>query len=49
LEAISRAIGNDVLTPMFNFIQGKIGSTNWGDRFIGMIAFGSIIEGPDPL
>jgi hypothetical protein len=48
LESISRAIGNDVLTPMFSFIQGKISSANWGDRFIGMIAFGSIIEGPDP-
>ena len=23
-------------------------STKWGDRYIGMIAFGSIIEGPEP-
>lgn len=48
LENISRVIGNNVLEPIFNFIQPKIASPNWGDRYIGMVAFGSIIDGPNP-
>lgn len=48
LESVARTIGNGVLQPIFNFIQDKLGSQNWGDRYIGMIAFGSIIDGPNP-
>lgn len=48
LENVARAIGVDVLNPIFEFIQPKIASSNWGDRFIAMIAFGSIIDGPSP-
>ena len=33
---------------MLDFIHPKLSSPNWGDRYIGMIAFGSIIDGPDP-
>ena len=33
---------------MLDFIHPKLQSPNWGDRYIGMIAFGSIIDGPDP-
>lgn len=49
LESLSRAVGNNVLEPIFNFIQPKITSPKWGDRYIGMIAFGSIIDGPNPI
>lgn len=48
LESIARTVGNQVLTPIFNFIQPLISSARWGDRYIGMIAFGSIIDGPAP-
>jgi importin subunit beta-1 len=48
LESIARSVGNNVLEPIFNFIQPKIASHQWGDRYIGMIAFGSIIDGPNP-
>lgn len=48
LENVARAIGVDVLNPVFNYIQPKFASPNWGDRYIGMIAFGSIIDGPNP-
>jgi importin subunit beta-1 len=48
LESISRTIGNNVLDTIFNFIQPRITSARWGDRYIGMIAFGSIIDGPVP-
>ena len=46
LENVARTIGDDVLIPIFNFIHPKLQSTNWGDRYIGMIAFGSVIDGP---
>ena len=48
LESISRVAGNLVLQPVLDFIHPKLSSANWGDRYIGMIAFGSIIDGPDP-
>lgn len=46
LESVARTIGDEVLNPIFNFIQPKLTSQNWGDRYIAMIAFGSIIDGP---
>jgi importin subunit beta-1 len=48
LENIARVVGNPILDHVFNFIQTKISSEKWGDRYIGMIAFGSIIDGPNP-
>lgn len=33
---------------MFEFIQPKISSVNWGERYVGMLAFSSILEGPNP-
>lgn len=48
LESISRAIGDDVLIPIYEFIQPKLGSDKWIERYIGMIGFGSIIDGPNP-
>jgi importin subunit beta-1 len=48
LENITRVVGNFILSPLINFIQSKIISEKWGDRYIALIAFGSIIDGPDP-
>jgi importin subunit beta-1 len=48
LENITRVVGNMILAPLITFIQDKIVSSNWGDRYIALIAFGSIIDGPDP-
>ena len=48
LESVSRAIGDDVLSPILEFIQPKLSSGNWVDRYIGMIAFGAILDGPNP-
>jgi importin subunit beta-1 len=48
LESIAKVLGDSVLMPVFTFIQPKLASENWGDRYMGMIAFGSIIEGPNP-
>ena len=48
LENITRVVGNLILGPLLNFIQEKIVSAKWGDRYIALIAFGSIIDGPEP-
>jgi hypothetical protein len=46
LENISRTIGAKVIPIMYNYINSKLGSQNWGDRYIAMIAMGAIIDGP---
>lgn len=48
LENVSRAIKNEVINPIFDFITPKMNSGNWGERYISMIAFASIVEGPQP-
>lgn len=47
LESVSRLLGNEIVVPILEFIQPKLGSENWIDRYVGMIAFGSILDGPD--
>jgi hypothetical protein len=36
------------VAPIFNFIQNKLFSTNWVEKYISALAFGAIIEGPSP-
>ena len=48
LENLAKLIGDAVLNPIFDYISPKLGSADWGDRYLGMIAFGSIIDGPNP-
>jgi importin subunit beta-1 len=48
LESVSKVIGDAVLTTMLDYIQPKIGSTRWIDRYTGMLAFGAILDGPNP-
>ena len=47
LENISRVVRNFIVPPLLTFIQPRIGSDKWGDRYISLIAFGSIIDGPE--
>lgn len=46
LENISRTIGAKVIPTMYAYINSKLGSENWGDRYVAMIAMGAIIDGP---
>ena len=46
LENISRTIGAKVIPTMYAYINSKLGSDNWGDRYVAMIAMGAIIDGP---
>ena len=48
LENIARVAKNSILEFIFPFIQQKISSEKWGDRYISLIAFGSVIDGPSP-
>jgi len=48
LENVSRVIKNEVINPIFGFVIPKMTSSVWGDRYISMIAFASIVEGPNP-
>lgn len=45
---MSRVIKDAVLQPIFEFIHPILGSPKWTDRYIAMIALGSIMEGPNP-
>lgn len=47
LETIARTIGNKVTDNIFEFIQPKLLSQDWGQRYVGMLTFASIIDGPD--
>lgn len=48
LEAISRIIQNDVLQPVFEFIEHRLSSQKWIDRYVSLLAIASIMEGPHP-
>ncbi len=48
LDNISKILGNEVVNPILEFIQPKLCSDNWIERYIGMITFGSILDGPNP-
>jgi hypothetical protein len=39
---------DDVMAPVINFSFSKLGSQNWIDRYVGNIALGAIVEGPNP-
>jgi importin subunit beta-1 len=47
LEHMARVLRDAIIEPVLQFIQPKIGSNVVWDRYIGMIAFGAIIEGPN--
>ena len=47
LENITRVVRSQIIPNMMSFIKLRVGSNGWGDRYVGLIAFGSIIDGPD--
>lgn len=47
LENITKVVGNQIVGTVINFIQERVSSQKWGDRYISLIAFGSIIDGPE--
>ena len=50
LQAFAQAIKDEILTPVVTFVAEKIqNSADWKERYAGLVAFGSITEGPDRL
>lgn len=49
LQLFAQAIGNDVVAMTLQFVEQNIGNTqSWRHREAAVMAFGSILEGPDP-
>eukprot|EP00347_Sterkiella_histriomuscorum_P015054 403358482 len=46
IEAMARILKDDILDPVFDFIKDRFASDIWVNRFVSMLAFASIIEGP---
>ena len=50
LQALAQAIQDEILTLVIQFVAGKIQNTqDWKERYAGLVAFGSITEGPNRL
>lgn len=47
LQLWSQAVGNNIVNPVIQFVDGNIRSENWHLRDAAVSAFGAIMEGPD--
>lgn len=47
LKLLAQTVGNPVINIVMPFIQGQIGSPNWHYKEAAILAFGSILDGPD--
>jgi importin subunit beta-1 len=48
LQHMALVMKDAVINPVLEFVQPKMSSNNPVDKYIGMMAFGAIIDGPDP-
>jgi importin subunit beta-1 len=48
LQLFAQNTANHVIEPTIKFVSGNIGSQNWVNREAAVMAFGSILDGPDP-
>lgn len=48
LSLLAQCVGNMVITPVVPFIETNIQNENWRNREAAVMAFGSIMDGPDP-
>ncbi|KAI8888288.1 ARM repeat-containing protein [Backusella circina FSU 941] len=47
LSLLAQCVGNVVIPPIIPFIEGNIQNENWRNREAAVMAFGSILDGPD--
>lgn len=47
LQLYAQNVGNYVVQPTLQFVENNIGSPNWRNREAAIMAFGSILDGPD--
>ncbi|PWA00137.1 hypothetical protein BB558_003829 [Smittium angustum] len=48
LSLMAQAAGDAVMPLVINFVEGNIRNSDWHMREAGVMAFGSILEGPEP-
>lgn len=48
LALLAKATGDMIVQPVIPFIEANIKSPDWHNREAAVMAFGSILEGPDP-
>lgn len=48
LSLLARAVGDIIVPPVIPFIESNIKSQDWHQREAAVMAFGSILDGPDP-
>lgn len=48
LSLLARATSDQIVQPVIPFIEANIKSPNWHQREAAVMAFGSILDGPDP-
>ena len=45
---MAELIGNPIWQPVIGIATEKLNKNNWMEQYVGMIALGSILGGPDP-
>lgn len=48
LALLAQTVGDAVVTPVIPFVESNIKSSDWHQRDAAIMAFGSILDGPDP-
>ncbi|WWC67728.1 uncharacterized protein I206_101640 [Kwoniella pini CBS 10737] len=48
LELLANNVGNDIVQPVVPFVEAGITQPDWQRREAAVMAFGSILDGPDP-
>ncbi|KAJ1834510.1 karyopherin Kap95 [Coemansia sp. RSA 2711] len=48
LSLLAQTIGNDIVAPVIPFVEQHIRNPDWHYREAAVMAFGSILDGPDP-
>ncbi|GAA95894.1 uncharacterized protein L969DRAFT_95388 [Mixia osmundae IAM 14324] len=47
LALLAQSVGDGIVTPIIPFVENHIRSSNWRHREAAVMAFGSILDGPD--
>lgn len=47
LALLAQAVGDGIVTPIIPFVESHIKSTEWRQREAAVMAFGSILDGPE--
>lgn len=48
LGLLAQTVGDAIVSPVIPFVEGNIKSADWRQRDAAVMAFGSVLDGPDP-